>query len=65
MKYLNVKHQDLSKISIKKRINISDFYKFSHKYNDNNLVIQTPQFISLLGNVDYNNKKYTDISLIN
>ena len=57
---------DLSKISIKKRINISSsFTNFPIKYNDNNLVIQTPIVYIPFGISSYNNKKYIDISLIN
>ena len=57
---------DISRISIKKRINISSsFTNFPIKYNDNNLVVQTPIVYIPFGISSYNNKKYIDISLIN
>lgn len=57
---------DIGKISIKKRINISSsFTNFPIKYNDKNLIIQTPIVYIPFGISSYNNKKYIDISLIN
>ena len=57
---------DIGKISIKKRINISSsFTNFPIKYNENNLIIQTPIVYIPFGISSYNNKKYIDISLVN
>ena len=63
---LKCQNLDISKLSIKKRINISSsFTNFPIKYNDNNLIVQTPIVYIPFGISCYNNKKYIDISLIN
>lgn len=57
---------NMNSVSIKKQINISDEYtNYPIKYNNNNLVIQTPIVYLPFGINKYNNKSYIDISFIN
>ena len=63
-----LKSKDIAKdeISIKKKINISNiFTNYPIKYNNKNLIIQTPIVYLPFGINKYNNKSYIDISLIN
>ena len=57
---------NIDSISIKKQINISnEFTNYPIKYNNNNLIIQTPIVYLPFGINKYNNKSYIDISFIN
>ena len=57
---------NMNSLSIKKQINISDEYtNYPIKYNNNNLIIQTPIVYLPFGINKYNNKSYIDISFIN
>jgi len=53
-------------LTIKKQINISnEFTNYPIKYDNNNLIIQTPIMYIPFGINKYNNKSYIDISFIN
>ena len=57
---------DIKNITLKNKINISnDFTNYPIKYNNNNLIIQTPIVYLPFGINKYNNKSYIDISFIN
>ena len=63
-----LKHEDIdiTNISIKKKININTkFINYPIKYNNKNLIIQTPIVYLPFGINTFNNKKYIDISFIN
>jgi hypothetical protein len=63
-----LKHNDINikDLSIKKQINVSnDFTNYPVKYNNNNLVIQTPIVFLPFGINKFNNKSYIDFSFIN
>ena len=63
LKFLNV---NIDSLSIKKQINISNEYThYPIKYNNNNLIIQTPIVYLPFGINKYNNKSYIDMSFIN
>jgi hypothetical protein len=63
LKFNNI---NIDSISIKKQINISnEFTNYPIKYNNNNLIIQTPIVYLPFGINKYNNKSYIDISFIN
>ena len=57
---------DIKNISIKKNININNnLITYPIKYNNKNLIIQTPIVYLPFGINTFNNKKYIDISFIN
>ena len=57
---------DITNISIKKKININTkFINYPIKYNNKNLIIQTPIVYLPFGINTFNTKKYIDISFIN
>jgi hypothetical protein len=63
-----LKHEDIdiTNISIKKKININTkFINYPIKYNNKNLIIQTPIVYLPFGINTFNTKKYIDISFIN
>ena len=63
-----LKHNDINikDIIIKKQINISDdFTNYPIKYNNSNLVIQTPIVFLPFGINKFNNKSYIDFAFIN
>lgn len=63
-----LKHNDINikDLSIKKQINISnDFTNYPIKYNNSNLIIQTPIVFIPFGINKFNNKSYIDFSFIN
>jgi hypothetical protein len=63
-----LKHNDIniSDLTIKKQINISnEFTNYPIKYNNSNLIIQTPIVFLPFGINRFNNKSYIDFSFIN
>ena len=63
-----LKHNDINikDLTIKKQINISnDFTNYPIKYNNSNLIIQTPIVFLPFGINKFNNKSYIDFSFIN
>ena len=63
-----LKHNDINikDLTIKKQINISnDFTNYPIKYNNSNLIIQTPIVFLPFGINRFNNKSYIDFSFIN
>jgi hypothetical protein len=63
-----LKHNDIniSNLIIKKQINISDeFTNYPIKYNNSNLILQTPIVFLPFGINRFNNKSYIDFSFIN
>lgn len=63
-----LKHNDINikDLTIKKQINISDeFTNYPIKYNNYNLIIQTPIVFLPFGINKFNNKSYIDFSFIN
>jgi hypothetical protein len=63
-----LKHNDINikDLTIKKQINISnDFTNYPIKYNNYNLIIQTPILFLPFGINRFNNKSYIDFSFIN
>ena len=63
-----LKHKDINikDISIKKQINVSnEFTNYPIKYNNSNLIIQTPIVFLPFGFNRFNNKSYIDFSFIN
>ena len=63
-----LKHEDIdiTNISLKKKININTkFINYPIKYNNKNLIIQTPIVYLPFGINTFNTKKYIDISFIN
>jgi len=63
-----LKHNDINikDLTIKKQINISnEFTNYPIKYNNSNLIIQTPIVFLPFGINKFNNKSYIDFSFIN
>ena len=63
-----LKHNDINirHLTIKKQINISnEFTNYPIKYNNSNLIIQTPIVFLPFGLNKFNNKSYIDFSFIN